>query len=284
MLSALLKHTTFAHFDTESSINPTPSSSRSFTATSRTATARTTATAQPTNGTTARLAAQAPPPTPVHTVPAPTFYILSNLRFPHGTDPVVVAEYEEICSQLFLALGKQTRDDEGEDQGYEFAEMIGIRLEGMARVLEGAGLIGPLISLLSLISYLVFLFPAFSLVFLNRSYSLHHQHRSQTTSELLPLLGQIVTRYGRPSPIVRVVDNSNRGKARERSRRIRGIVKRMPAEVVKELDGRIELDSVKREVLMSATLDILEGIAWRVDEAGEERFALHSFLLMLGQD
>lgn len=266
ILSALLKHTTFAQFDTESSTNPTPSASRPFTATNRnTATARATGTAHPTNGTTARLAAQAPTPSPTHAIPAPTFYILSNLRFPPGTDSAVVAEYEEICCQLFLALGKQTREDDADDEGYEFAHMIGIRLEGMARVLEAAGMIGPLVGLLSLISYLVLLFPAFSLVFLNRSHSPNHHH-----SELLSLLAQIIQRFGRPLPIVRLVDYSNRGKARERSRRIRGIVKRLPAEVVKELDGRVELEAGKRDSLMSAVLSVLEGVAWRVDEAGEE--------------
>ena len=67
-----------------------------------------------------------------------------------------------------------------------------------------------------------------------------------------------------------MVDYSNRGKARERSRKIRGIVKRLPTEVVKELDGRVELEAGKRDSLMGATLSLLEGIAWRVDEAGEE--------------
>ena len=80
-------------------------------------------------------------------------------------------EYEEVCRLLFVTLGRRggrTSEEGDEEDGFDLVKGIGTGLERMARLLEKAGVIGPLISLLSLISYLVLLFPFFSLYFLNQ--------------------------------------------------------------------------------------------------------------------
>jgi hypothetical protein len=215
---------------------------------------------------------------PIPTGPLPTFHSLTNFRFPLGTPAQIVEEYEEVCRLLFVTLGRRggrTGEEGDEEDGFDLAKGIGTGLERMARLLEKAGVIGPLISLLSLISYLVLLFPFFSLYFLNHP-RLNHNRGSvlsvtqeTVSSSLLSFLGSVIKRFGRPAPVVRIGNNSNRGKAKERSRKIRGIVTK-PV-LTTETSERVELDPEKRAALLLTAMDVIEGLAWRIDEAAEDQ-------------
>lgn len=221
--------------------------------------------------------------------PLPTFHSLTNFRFPPGTPHEIEVQYEEVCREFFMTLGKRAgRSGPAEDDKDEFelARGIGMALEKMARILVSAGVMGPLISLFSLLSYLILLFPPFALCFLNHPRSLRYRADNQglgSPSKLLPLLGSIITRFGRPSPVVKALDSSNRGKARERSRRMRGIVEKPVA--VFGADERVDIDLGKRTALLLKVLDILEGLAWRIDESREEQcVCLFSFYTGLSPD
>jgi hypothetical protein len=214
-----------------------------------------------------------PTPTLTPTSPVPTFHSLANLRFPPGTPPSITSDYEEICRELFAVLGK--RPELGEDiemSAFHLAQGIGVALEGLAQTLDSGGLVGPLISLFSLISHLVLLFSPFTLYFLNDPHpSPLLRSPALASSKLLSLLARIIKRFGRPTPVVRAVDNSGKGKARERSRRVRGVVTKPQVVQSKEQDERVELEPGKRSALLLAVMEILEGLAWRATETSEEQ-------------
>lgn len=247
-----MKHTTFEHFDVESSTQ-TASSQRISTATAKASTSRLSNSSTSTATFTTRIE---PNPVVVDLSPIPTFYSLTNLRFSPATPIKLVQEYSEICRELFITLGKRAEMEEM--NGTEFCSEIGFHLEGMVEVLLDAGLIGPLISLLSLLSSLVLLFPGFQEAFVHSdSISLN----SVASSKLLSLLGRIITIFGRPTPLAK----TTRPKERKKSR-----TSRPTNQEVKVVDEeRVELEAGKRDAIVSAAVDILTGLAWRVDEAGE---------------
>lgn len=137
----------------------------------------------------------------------------------------------------------------------------------MAYLLDTAGIVGPLAALLSLISSLVLLFPQFAGYYLNDPL-LSRYH----TSKLLGLLAKVIKRFGRPAPVVRVVEKSGKGKARDRSRRLRGVVLRPASKPTGvEEEERIELEPAKRSALMFAVVEVLEGLAWGLPERAEDQ-------------
>lgn len=169
-----------------------------------------------------------------------------------------------------------------------FLRELGSGLETMLRLLEGAGTIGPIIPLLSLISTLILLFPEFSLYFLNDPTTSNTTTTSTTNSntssinstsesKFLPLLARIIRRFGKPTVPNRLVENPNiqssslsgRGKARERSRKQRGVLEKK-SEGGKKDDERIEVEPIKRDGLIKGTLEVLEGLAWRIPDGTEE--------------
>ncbi|KAI5474747.1 hypothetical protein MNV49_002525 [Pseudohyphozyma bogoriensis] len=269
ILSALFNHTTFTQFDTESAII-TPASQRqsAFTRSSSAGTFRpSAATANPTAATTA---AADPLPTPTASAsPTPTFHSLTNLRLPPGTPPAVIAEYEEVCKELFMTLGRKRGEDMGEDEGVVLARGVGLGLENLARILESIGVIGPLIALLSLIAHLVLLFPPFTSLYL-----MDYEGPRQVHSKLIPLLGSIATRFGRPAPTSRSSEKSaTKGIARERSRKVRGVTFRADPVKEAEKDARVEVGEEKRVALLFGVVAVLEGLAWRMPDRCESRFA-----------
>lgn len=231
----------------------------------------------------------------------PTFHALTNLRFPSSTLPAISAAYEELCREVFGVLGRKGESDlhqHDEAATQAFVNALAHCLEGMAIQLDRAALVGPLIQLLALVSNLVLLFPSFSLYFLNDSAatSLLSSTAPQAphTSKFIPLLARLLKRFGRPPSPAKVaadlastpggaslsLNGGGKGKAKERSRRVRGVIMR-PQQVMngagaggKAKDGeedRIELDAVKRERLVGRILDCLEGLAWRGGESMEEQ-------------
>lgn len=306
MLSAVFNHTIFAPFDAESSTTPVPpaggtqrfSSTHSGTfnhslSSSRLGTSNSNPTASHTHH--GRLNPSDAPPSSSSTndppTPVPTFHYLTNLRFPPGTPPNLVQDYEEACRDLFTTLGKRaggTRfhgpghgqggggesDFSDESSGATLAVGLGEGLAELARLLESAAIVGPLIAVLSLLSTLVFLFPVFALYFLNDA----QMTRRRAPSKLLPLLAKIVKRFGRPSPAVRIAEKGSRlGKAKERSRRVRGVVLRTSVVPAKDEDERVDLDPAKREGLLFVVVEVLEGLAWRMPERVEEKLVLLPF-------
>jgi hypothetical protein len=271
ILSAIFNHTTFTPFDSESStiaVLPTqrPSGSRPT---------PTRSTFDPTltsNGLRASLnnPVEDSPSLP-ETTAIPTFHFLTNLRFPSGTPPATIAEYEEVTRDLFVTLGRRTLryNSLGEDAS-DLASLVrgvGGGLEAMAYLLDNAGIVGPLSALLSLISSLVLLFPQFAGYYLN-DHLLSRYH----TSKLLGLLAKVIKRFGRPAPVVRVVEKSGKGKARDRSRRLRGVVLRPASKPTGvEEEERVELEPAKRSALMFAVVEVLEGLAWGLPERAEDQ-------------
>lgn len=227
-----------------------------------------------------------PTSAPIDTSPIPTFHYLTNFRFPSNTPHSIVADYEDVCRDIFTLIGKRKntvsydksfegRELEEREEMYEFIRGLGIGLEGMIHLLEQAGTIGPLIPLLSLISTLVLLFPSFALYFLNDSRTISF---STSESKLLPLLARIIRRFGKPSIPVRlgedVASSSNsmndRGKFKERSRKLRLAAIRANAAVPKVDHERVDVEPVKRDSLVKITIEVLETLAWRLPP-GEEK-------------
>lgn len=88
---------------------------------------------------------------------------------------------------------------------------------------------------------------------------------------MLSLLGRVIKRFGRPAPVVRIADKNVKGKARERSRRVRGVMTKPQVAAVKTVDDRVELEVPKRNALLFAALEVLEGLVWRASAANEEK-------------
>lgn len=251
---------------------------------------------------TGRLSLAEPAP-PAPTTPVPTFHALTNLRFPPTTPATITTAYEELCREVFGILGRRSdstpstqhlpraSDEEAATRG--FVNPLAHCLEGMVIQLDRAGLVGPLIQLLALISHLVLLFPAFSIYFLNASPSLVVDLPTPTAgSKFIPLLARLLKRFGRPPSPSKIASDlaastpggaslqltGGKGKAKERSRRVRGVVMR-PQQMLNGAKGalkdgeeeKIELDSVKRERLLGKVLECLEGLAWRGGENMEEQ-------------
>lgn len=274
ILSAILKHTTFVHFDLEASVVLEPGATADGSLTGRSSLhapsnrAASNATLHPAVKNARDPEPDAPPQYPS---PTPTFYTLTNLRFPPSTPASLIASYAELSRVLFVDLGKRSRSYNDEKDALGFAFDISRQLEGMARLLALAGLVGPLISLFSLISSLVLLFPGFSLVFLNYprlALSLPPSH-VDTPSTLLPLLSSIIARYGRPAPPIPIV-RPTRGKGRRKGNQNR-LALLAREELSKGREELIELGMVKREALLTVVLELLQGLVWAVDEGGEER-------------
>lgn len=248
-LSALFSHTTFAPFDTTSSATSTPPSQRSTFSLSR-------ASPRLSHSHSLHALPAPPPPTTTTSEPIPTFHFLTNLRLPAITSPALAQEYEDTCRDLFSLIGKR----QGDHDGYTLAARIGEGLESLLRVLESASIVGPLIALLSLASSLILRFPAFSAYFLNE--------RQGAASEWMNVLARVVRRFGRPVAVLRSV-GEKKGRARERSRRVRGVVQRVREVEVKD-DERVDLELGKRSALLLACVEVLEGLAWRMSERVEE--------------
>lgn len=307
ILSALFTHTTFIHYDSESvtTVPPSLTSQTQRSTSTNSATARSTAyfpTSRTSNtASTSTFNAQGIPivtPTPpVDNSPIPTFHYLTNFRFPLGTPSSIIADYEDACRDFFTFLGRrrstrstlehsfETREEEEYYELMVFLRELGSGLETMLRLLEGAGTIGPIIPLLSLISTLILLFPEFSLYFLNDPTTISTNTNtssinSTSESKFLPLLARIIRRFGKPTLLNRLVeDPSNqsttssliggRGKARERSRKQRGVLEKK-SEGGKKDDERVEVEPIKRNGLIKGTLEVLEGLAWRIPDGTEE--------------
>lgn len=250
ILSALFSHTTFTPLDTTSSTAPMPPSQRSTFSLSR---------ASPRLSHSHSLHSLPLVPTPLTTTttePIPTFHFLTNLRLPPTTSPSLAQEYEDTCRDLFSLIGKR----QGDHDGYTLSSGIGEGLESLLRVLESASIVGPLVALFSLASSLILRFPAFGAYFLD--------DRPNGASEWMGLLARVVRRFGRPVVVMRSA-GEKKGKARERSRRVRGVVQRVREVEVKD-DERVELEVGKRSALLLACVEVLEGLAWRMGERVEE--------------
>lgn len=266
-------HKTFVHFDTESVTLPATASQRLPTFSLSMSMSRTASTARfgSTAQSTGRLdlsSSQPPPPT----TPIPTFHFLTSLRLPPGTPIATIAGYDDICRDLSGALGQRPSpylnpDDStrlgvaGEGDVTKLARSVGTSLEALAQVLEAAGVVGPLVALFSLISSLVLLFPPFAFHFLNAT-------QGKQQSKLLPLLARVLKRFGRPAPVARVGEkNGGRGgKQRERTRRVRGVASKPSGMVDKAVNDGVELEPAKRNALLVAVVEVLEGLAWRMPE------------------
>ncbi|KAK4701742.1 hypothetical protein P7C70_g4487, partial [Phenoliferia sp. Uapishka_3] len=281
VVAALFSHRTFVHFEV-GSINVTPSTSQRASATSLSF-ARSNSTARYGSAqSTGRLeipAVNPPPQTPI-----PTLHSLISLRLPLGTPLATVTEYEDVCRDLSSTLGQRPSAFHSNntnlfgvhsDSISHLTRGVGSSLESLARILEEAGVIGPLISLLSLLSSLILLFPSFALHFLNVPISaaqiLPPQGKRQL--KLLALLARVVRRFGRPTTVVRTGEKAGRGgRPPQRTRRIRGGVGTRPVSAIdKESEERVELEPGKRIPLLSAVVEVLEGLAWRMNERAKER-------------
>lgn len=216
-----------------------------------------------------------------------------SLRLPPGTPLATVTEYEDVCRDLSSTLGQRpslVNPANGNlfgvvaDTTSHLARGVGTSLESLARILDTAGVVGPLISLLSLLSSLILLFPPFALHFLNVPLSPAQilPPQGKHKSKLLALLARVVKRFGRPAPVVRAGEKSGRGgKARERTRRVRGVAAKPAGSVDKAGDDeRVELESAKRIALLSAVVEVLEGLSWRMTERAKDR--LVDFLHRIG--
>ncbi|ORY77576.1 hypothetical protein BCR35DRAFT_325508 [Leucosporidium creatinivorum] len=309
IISSIFTHTTYIHHDTESSTSFPPShSSRTLgsTSSSRLLTHSTFSSTRYThphshaNSSTGRLALpESPSSTP--SGPIPTFHALTNLRFPPHTPANITANYEELCRELFGILGRSSTSlgvggGAGEEEAalqQHFLNPLAHTLESLATQLERAGIIGPLIQLLALIAQLILLFPGFTAYFLNAS----HTPTLNTPSKFLPLLSRLLRRFGRPpspsssrsSELASTPGGASlpsflgKGKAKERSRRVRGVVMR-PQQIMGGVKGkgaeggygeeRVELEGLKRERLVGRVLECLEGLAWRGGVGVEEQFVL----------
>ncbi|KAL8279916.1 hypothetical protein RQP46_007766 [Phenoliferia psychrophenolica] len=282
VVAALFCHRTFVHFEPDSVNLPPSTSQRSSTFSLSFAR---------TGGSTARLGSLAqssgrldlPPAPTVPQAAVPTFHSLMSLRLPVGTPLATVTEYEDVCRDLSATLGQRPSLVNASanlfsieiDTTSHLARGVGSSLEALARILDEAGVIGPLISLLSLLSSLILHFPPFALHFLNVPLSPAQilPPQGKRKSNLLALLARVVKRFGRPAPVARVGEKAARGgRTRERPRRVRAVGNKPLGAVEKASEERIELEPAKRIALLSAVVEVLEGLAWRMTERAKESF------------
>lgn len=295
--SALFTHVTFSHFDNESAIAPTLSASQRPSSLSRSllngrlsGTASTFRPAGTHGAFSSRSMLVDLPASPSHSAtPVPTFHALTNLRFPPGTESAVVAEHESLCRELFTLLGRRAPNPNGAAAAdtssaldtYLFVGALAHCLELLARLFEKTGIIGPLISILSLISTLVMLFAPFAEYYLGgamMAQAADHSGSAPPPSKLMALLARIVKRYGRPIPPAEADSSTGKGRAKERSRRTRGVVMRSAKHLANgknaaaaELDDAVPLEQGKRVALLARVVELLEGLAWRADQVTEEQ-------------
>lgn len=214
--------------------------------------------------------AKAPEPEPTSTI-----HYLTNLRLPPKMDPAIVVDYEKSCRDLFACLGLKTSrarrgefdEEESDLELYTLVKGIAGSLESMVKLLEKAGSLGPLISLLSLLSSLILLFPPFVFYFLNSPQTINNPD-----STLLASLARIIVKFGKPSPLLKLVSeatSNGKGKAKERSRRARGATSRNLGRKVEEGD-RVEVGAVVRDALVLGILEVFEGLAWKMRDGEED--------------
>ncbi|KDE08433.1 hypothetical protein MVLG_01468 [Microbotryum lychnidis-dioicae p1A1 Lamole] len=286
IISALFNHVTYDRFDQESVMAPPGStatqrfstsifSARGPMTTSHGSTLRR-STAAASNGAT-------PDRVVAPTNPVPTLHEITNIRFPSYLDPSLSLVYDDRCRELFGLLGRRADPlvDPSEDATQQLADGIVAVFDGLLDLLDRAGLVGPLINLLSLIGHLVLLFQHFANSYLREAHTLEARSRhagNDAASDLLSKVGSFLRRYGRPLPPSRGTTDSHpsRSRAKERSKRVRGIAMRANgnsnALATLQDDDRIELDPTRRNALLFAIADFVEALAWRASEAGEERF------------
>jgi len=278
--AAVLNHTTITHFDSASSIQPSPattprgtfSSGRTilsfpgsrFMLTGNTSTAGAFPSFPSTrlsNSTAAAASAPSAPPTP--NGPAPTIRGLTSVRFAPATSTAILKEYEEVCCELFVALGRRDGLDDG----------VGPLVQGLCQSLislislfEREAIIGPLIGTLHLLSSLVLVFPQFTACLLP------NDSRSGPGA-LLAVLAKIVRRFGRPTPPPRQPESAAKAKARERSRKAKGLAARASEAAAVAQEERVVLEPAKRVALLFGAVEVLEGLAWRMTDGQEDSLA-----------
>ncbi|SCV73353.1 BQ2448_7279 [Microbotryum intermedium] len=283
IISALFNHVTYDHFDQESAIAPPGSTAtqrssastfsvKGATATSHSSTLR--------RSTAASIATPDRMVTPIS--PVPTLHGITNIRFPSTLDPGLSLAYDDRCRELFGLLGR--RSDPlvgGSNDAAQLADGIVAVFDGLIDLLDQAGLVGPLINLLSLVGHLVLLFQHFANSYLRETNTPGSRSRhagEEAASDLLSKVGSLLRRYGRPLPPSRTASdlNPSRSRAKERSKRVRGFAMRAngtsSAMVAVKDDDRVELDPTRRNALLFAISDFVDALAWRASEAGEERF------------
>ncbi|BGP19277.1 hypothetical protein JCM10213v2_007364 [Rhodosporidiobolus nylandii] len=260
-------------------------------------------------------ASSAPTPssTPFAAGPTPTLHALLNLRLPPTTPPLLAQHYELTSRSLFTLLGRRAADPHhhvhppspfshhpaGEEP---LSLALARHLATLLALLEAARLPGPMTALLRLLSTLVFLFPDLaracsvasgevpSLLPLSTSAGgaePHPQKQKMEKVALLPLLGRIIARYGRPEPPAPPAPSSlssRLGPASSlqpsrtflRSRKAR-LARPTPASSSSAADGngeeeveRMPLEKGRRERLLDAVVGVLEGVAWRLAADGEK--------------
>ncbi|KAM0751513.1 hypothetical protein T439DRAFT_379632 [Meredithblackwellia eburnea MCA 4105] len=299
ILSLLFKHQTFAPVDTSSvitSLGPATSQLRSSMSASSsgstwrpTASSRLSVASSATVGGTAGAASQ--PLTPTPTGPQPTFYSLTNLRFPATVPPDLIHEYEETCRQIFVILGTTSSSPSTTPSAtlgappslVNLTIELGRSLETLFRLLELGGLLGPLCSLVSLCASLVLLVPSFARFFTNVPVDtgMMLPPTGKSKSKMLVMLNNVLRKYGKPTTGGGVTTVA---KVREKARKVRlsnrsAVINTSAAGGGLAAGGmgdkdveRVELEPVKRNALVAGCLELLEVLAWKLEEIGEDCF------------
>ena len=228
-------------------------------------------------------------------MPVPTLHALTNMRFGASITGEQIAQHEQICRDLFNSLGRvdQSSGVTGEEQEgvIEVATEIGRALQRFAKFFDAAGLVGPLTAIYSLIGALVHRFLAFTLVFLNHPTAMALQQlikqrgadenamdtsgsqdnvEGGARSRLLRTLGRSVAHYGNAritGTTAQADPSSTLGASAFSGRRLskRPRKGQMPATA-------IELDAGLRDGLLSEIVNVLDGLAFNMDDKCEQEY------------
>lgn len=226
------------------------------------------------------------------TGPSPTFHSLMNLRFPPTLPPSLASAYESATRELFTLLGRRLDprlpssssahsapypsqlDYDPISSALHLCSNLATSFTALLSILDQAGLIGPITALLSLINHLAYLFPLFAKSILDGALSGQDEVAEGIKGGMIVLLGKIITRYGKPSPPVPLMDtqssNSQGGKMpftfhNRRSKQARTIIARDRQKRTGEhAEERVIIeDKGKHESLLNELSTLLECLAWR---------------------
>ncbi|GAA5974350.1 hypothetical protein JCM11641_006753, partial [Rhodosporidiobolus odoratus] len=265
-----------------------------------------------------------PPPPPAPPGPFPTLHALLNFRFPSITPTRLSQHYELTARSLFTLLGRRFEPTPSHPPQHpvtadDLSLSLAEHLTTLLLILDIARLPGPLTALLKLISSLVFLFPDFaracnlavgeaplvvsssstgpplslagpSMVNSTGAGTANGEKKKKTMERiaLLPLLGRLTARYGRPDPPApAAASTSSRSSSSLSSRPLRSRKARIvrpqasssrqndSAAAAKEggqdmVDRVVGLEKGRKERLLGGVLGVVEGMAWRVAGEGEK--------------